>query len=108
MKIRKAAVFSTALLVCLLTAACSGGNRQSSKSGVARTEARTLAEAPVEATWPLTPTKQTFTIFTEVTGRTVEDVRTNAFTAWYEEKTNVSINWQVVTSGAGQQIPLLS
>jgi len=105
-EIRKAAVLSAALLIGLLMTACSGRNQRASQTGAARTGERALAAEPVEATWPLTPTKQTFTIFTEVTGRTIEDVYTNAFTAWYEEKTNVAINWQVVTSGAGQQIPL--
>lgn len=62
-----------------------------------------MANEPVS----LSDEKVTFSVFTQVGGATVEDIVTNEFTAWYEDKTNVHIDWQVVASGAGQQIPLI-
>jgi putative aldouronate transport system substrate-binding protein len=63
---------------------------------------------PVQASWPLTTTPGPhFRVFAQVSGATVEDMPTNAFTHWYQEQTGVEIEWMTVTSGAGQQIPLM-
>lgn len=79
----------TACLVALLAVLCSS-------VGLARA-----------ADWPLTDETVSFSVFTQVSGATVEDIETNDFTKWYEDQTNVHIDWQVVASGAGQQIPLI-
>ena len=99
------------LIICIIIsivmtlAACSGENRQSPLISQPPRQ-RNPDIPPVTAAWPLALEKQTFTIYAQVSGQTVENIETNAFTKWYEEKTNVRINWQIVTSGASQQIPL--
>ncbi|MCL2879402.1 MAG: hypothetical protein FWF29_04075 [Treponema sp.] len=102
----KNAIFCAAVILCLAISACSGGSRRSTALPQTPRQRGAGGIAPVEATWPLTPEKVTFTIFVQVSGQTVENIETNAFTKWYEDKTNVHINWQVVTTGAAQQIPL--
>ena len=107
MRIDKVMGLCVVLLICLMMMACGGRQQQQQQTTVTPGGASRFANiTPVQATWPLTPTTQTFTIFAQVSGATVENVQTNAFTAWYEQRTNVRINWQIVTSGAGQQIPL--
>ena len=104
MRIRKTALFIAVLLLSMIMAACSG--RSDSSGSQSQRQGGAGGITAVKATWPLTQTKETFTIFAQVSGATVENIETNAFTAWYENKTNVHINWDIVTSGAGQQIPL--
>lgn len=65
------------------------------------------ASLALAAEWPLTEEKVNFSVFTQISGQTVEDIETNAFTKWYEDQTNVHIDWSIVASGAGQQIPLI-
>ena len=105
MDIRKIPVIAL-ILTGLLTAACSGSSRGAESISQPPRLRDPDAPPPVETTWPLVSDKETFTIYVQVSGQTMENIETNAFTKWYEEKTNVHINWQVVTSGASQQIPL--
>lgn len=51
--------------------------------------------------YPLTQDKVTFKVLV-LANPTVEDFSTNAFTKWYEAKTNVRIDWQVVPSTDSQ------
>ena len=106
MKIKKATVLAAILLIGLAMAVYSGGQQAAPAPAQSQTQAALPAGAPVKATWPLTQTKQTFSIFAQNSGTQIENYETNGFTAWYESKTNVHIDWQVVTSGAQQQIPL--
>ncbi|MCL2479162.1 MAG: hypothetical protein FWF22_06655 [Treponema sp.] len=106
MRIRKLTLIMAVLFIGLAMAVYAGGQQSSSTPAPAQSQASIPAAAPVKASWPLTQTKQTFSIFAQIGGTTVENIETNGFTAWYEGKTNVHIDWQVVTSGASQQIPL--
>ena len=108
MKIRKTAIIFVSLMIGLSMAVFAGGGQQSSPAqGQSQGQiSAPAASAAVKTTWPLTQTKQSFSIFTQISGATVENIENNGFTAWYEGKTNVHIDWQIVTSGAGQQIPL--
>lgn len=45
--------------------------------------------------FPLSPEKTTLTVLTSSNG-SVEDFNTNEFTKWYEDKTNVHVEWQTV------------
>ena len=106
MKVGKAASLFFVLFVGLTIAVYAIGGPQQSTPSQAQNQGSLSGITPVRAAWPLTQTKQTFSIFGQISGATVENIETNGFTAWYENKTNVHINWQIVTSGAGQQIPL--
>jgi putative aldouronate transport system substrate-binding protein len=107
MRIQKVAVLILVVLMGLAMAACSREGGQQSVQQSQTGQGGLSGITPVKATWPLTQTKQTFSIYAQISGATVENVETNAFTSWFEDKTNVHIDWRVVTSGAGQQIPLM-
>ncbi|MCL2703230.1 MAG: extracellular solute-binding protein [Defluviitaleaceae bacterium] len=111
MKVKKSlAIFVAAVLIALPLSACGSNNASTPmQTLLADADIMELLEAasPVAAPWPLVDTPTTLSFFAQVSGSTVEDIETNAFTAWYEEQTGVTIDWQIVTSGAGQQIPLM-
>ncbi|MGH2557797.1 MAG: ABC transporter substrate-binding protein, partial [Thermomicrobiales bacterium] len=49
----------------------------------------------VDGTFPLTEDKVSFRVLIP-SNPVIEDFETNAFTTWYEEKTNVHIEWEIV------------
>jgi putative aldouronate transport system substrate-binding protein len=53
--------------------------------------------APPAGLYPLTKQKTTFTVLMPANAQ-VKDFPSNAFTAWYEERTGVHIDWQIVPS----------
>jgi putative aldouronate transport system substrate-binding protein len=53
--------------------------------------------APPAGMYPLTKQKTTFRLLIPANAR-VKDFPSNAFTAWYEERTGVHIDWEVVPS----------
>jgi putative aldouronate transport system substrate-binding protein len=55
----------------------------------------------VDGTFPLTQEKVTFRVLVPSNPR-VEDFATNRFTQWYEEKTNVHLEWEVVPAQEAQ------
>lgn len=52
-------------------------------------------------TYPLTEEKVTFRVLCPTNPR-VEDFATNRFTQWYEEKTNVHLEWEIVPAAEAQ------
>ncbi|MCU6792768.1 ABC transporter substrate-binding protein [Paenibacillus sp. WQ 127069] len=78
----------------LLAAGCSDDKEQ----GAAKTGLPAVAEGPsTEAgTFPLVKDKITLKVLA-VKNPSVQDYSTNEFTKWYEEKTNVKIEWQFAT-----------
>lgn len=56
------------------------------------------AEAIPDGLFPLTPQKATLRIAVP-SNPAVEDFNTNAFTKWYEEQTNVAVEWVVLPAG---------
>lgn len=78
----------------LLAAGCSDGKEQ----GVTKKDLPAVAEGPsTEAgTFPLVKDKITLKVLA-VKNPSVQDYSTNEFTKWYEEKTNVKIEWQFAT-----------
>ena len=56
--------------------------------------------------FPIVEEPVTLTIFTEKNSNFLEDFNTNEFTKWYEEKTNVKINWDLTTGDVRQAINL--
>ena len=82
----------------MLLSACGGSGSVSNetKSGV-----------PVSKVneFPIVSEPITLSIFREKSA-SVEDVTTNAFTKWYEEKTNVKIDWNLISGDVRQAINL--
>ncbi|MEK3722800.1 ABC transporter substrate-binding protein [Paenibacillus sp. FSL H8-0034] len=78
----------------LLAAGCSDGKEQ----GAAKTDLPAVAEGPSSeaGTFPLVKDKITLKVLA-VKNPSVQDYNTNEFTKWYEEKTNVKIEWQFAT-----------
>ncbi|WP_240420827.1 ABC transporter substrate-binding protein [Paenibacillus periandrae] len=78
----------------LLAAGCSDGKEQ----GATKKDLPAVAEGPsTEAgTFPLVKDKITLKVLA-VKNPSVQDYSTNEFTKWYEEKTNVKIEWQFAT-----------
>ncbi|RED52721.1 ABC transporter substrate-binding protein [Cohnella phaseoli] len=100
-------MIATVLLLSTVLAACSsskneGGQASSSSSapaGSASAEGSLLTEP---GTYPITKEKVTLKVM--VRGNPlVEDFATNEFTKWYEEKTNVHIEWEVVPEQSMQE-----
>jgi putative aldouronate transport system substrate-binding protein len=53
--------------------------------------------APIDYLFPVTQEPVTFKILA-TTSTQIEDLETNAFTAWYEEKTGVHLEWEIVSA----------
>ncbi|MBN2981469.1 ABC transporter substrate-binding protein [Cohnella algarum] len=93
-------LLSIILLLTFVLAACSGGGDGTSRSsGASGSAAANLTEA---GTYPIVKEKTTLKVM--VRGNPlVEDFETNEFTKWYEEKTNVHIEWEVVPEQSLQE-----
>ena len=101
MKKRMKVAFSVLTAFSLLLAGCSGGTGQAEtdkeKDGAAQT-----VQLTEPGTYPLVKEKTTLKVM--VRGNPlVENFATNEFTKWYEEKTNVHIEWEVVPEQSMQE-----
>ena len=85
------------LLVLVIFATACGGTGVGKKGNRAD-----VSEANV---FPIVDEPITLTVFTGKPS-TLEDLETNEFTKWYEEKTNVKIDWNYVTGNTRQSINL--
>jgi putative aldouronate transport system substrate-binding protein len=74
----------------LLAAGCSDGKEQAGKQDQPAVPEAQSAEA---GTFPLVKDKITLKVLA-VKNSSVQDYSTNEFTKWYEEKTNVKVEWQ--------------
>lgn len=94
-----------ALIFTLFTAACNGGSKVADKEKEPTTaaESSSKAESTENGThdqpgsFPLAKEKITMTVF-GLKDPKIEDISTNKFTRWYEEKTNVHIEWDLYPS----------
>lgn len=93
-KIRKTAALMCILLVVTICGAC--GGKQNGTGNVKVSDVNQF---------PIVEEKTTLTVFTAKPGD-VEDMETNAFTKWYEEKTNVKIEWVFAAGDARRAINL--
>lgn len=101
MKKRMKVAFSVLTALSLLLAGCSGGTGKAEtdkeKDGAAQT-----VQLTEPGTYPLVKEKTTLKVM--VRGNPlVENFATNEFTKWYEEKTNVHIEWEVVPEQSMQE-----
>jgi putative aldouronate transport system substrate-binding protein len=81
--------------VAMMLTACSrtpSVAEQSEKIGKTATPAQAKVSAP--GTYPIVAEKETLKVFT-AQDPYVEDLTTNEFTKWYEEKTNIKVDWTV-------------
>lgn len=93
---------ASVIMLTTVLSACSSSNKDNnaSSSAAAGNTAESLLTEP--GTYPITKEKVTLKVM--VRGNPiVEDLATNEFTKWYEEKTNVHIEWEVVPEQSMQE-----
>lgn len=90
--------FGTAALAAVLSvsmlAGCGGGGEDTTVKSEAA-----INGAPGDM--PITQEKTTLTIYAPKTNY-IEDLTTNEFTQWYEEQTNIHVDWQVASGDLAQ------
>ncbi|TBL80454.1 ABC transporter substrate-binding protein [Paenibacillus thalictri] len=91
---------SVAVAAMLLTAGCqngaNGGSAQAGPTGQAAGGDNGNKAVQEAGTFPITKEKTTLKVLA-VKSPYVEDYTTNEFTKWYEEKTNIKVEWQFAT-----------
>lgn len=97
-KIKLVSLISAVLALAVLTSACGGG-------GKVETSSHSAAEVSGVNEFPIVKEPVTLSVFTSKP-TTLEDLETNEFTKWYEEKTNVKIDWNYVSGNTRQSINL--
>jgi putative aldouronate transport system substrate-binding protein len=103
MKKTMAQLLCALFVLTVLLSACGKGDPAEKTPEAGSSES---TETPV-GTYPITKEKVTLKVLVVGHPR-VEDFSTNEFTKWYEEKTNVHIDWEVVPSdGAEQKLNLV-
>lgn len=91
------ACISAALGLSVALTGCAGGkNPQNPQKPVDESK----ASAP--GVYPIVKEKQTFKIFL-APDAFIEDFNTNEFTKWYEEKTNIHVEWEIVPTTAAKE-----
>lgn len=102
-------VLALMLVLMLVLAGCSTGSSDTKEDGASETATEETAgettEETADAEGPVTPehefpiVKDKIELTVMVPSQTsVEDMNTNDFTTWYEEQTNIHINWNVIPS----------
>ncbi|MEM7032854.1 MAG: extracellular solute-binding protein [Chloroflexota bacterium] len=107
MKHTRMSLLAVMLLVALAVAACApgGGGDTSAADMDAGMDGGVSVTAP--GTFPIVEEKVSLRVLM-VQHPLVEDFETNEFTKWYEEKTNVHIDWELVpSSGATEKLNLV-
>jgi putative aldouronate transport system substrate-binding protein len=92
--------FSTAAVAAGVTGAAYASTQASPSpktGGNIAVEQLSTPGASIDYLFPLTEEPVTFRILA-TTSTQIEDLETNAFTAWYEEKTNVKLEWEIVSA----------
>ncbi|TDF92717.1 ABC transporter substrate-binding protein [Paenibacillus piri] len=90
---------SVTFAALLLATGCQNGTdggAQAGKSGQAASGDNGNAAVQDAGTFPITKEKTTLKVLA-VKSPYVEDYTTNEFTKWYEEKTNIKVEWQFAT-----------
>jgi len=104
-------VIAAVLLFTLALTACSSSGNNSGDKGAAPGTAAPSASGTAAAadsnltppgTYPIVKNKVTLRVMAIDNGR-IEDIETNAFTKWYEEKTNVHIEWEFVPTNQAKE-----
>ncbi|TVY11107.1 extracellular solute-binding protein [Paenibacillus cremeus] len=86
----------------LLAAGCSGGSGGDTGSKPPATAEAPAAPSADAGTFPIAKEKTTLKVLA-VKSPYVQDYITNDFTKWYEEKTNIKIEWQFATPQEKQE-----
>lgn len=92
--VRKAILLTMSIIMLLTVTGCKG--EKVVKSNLKMTE---------NNTYPLVEEKAELSIFVPKQAM-IADLETNKFTKWYEEKTNVHINWDIASGDTAQSISL--
>ncbi len=83
------------------------GNNSSTASGDTGNadDKYSVVSAPGE--YPIVKDKITFKVVVGNDGSIIEDLETNGFTSWYEDLTNIHIDWDVLVADTDQKVPLI-
>lgn len=93
------------LISSLLLVACNNGEKAGTNTSSKNKGDKVELTAP--GTFPITKEKVTLRVLIPA-HPLVEDYKTNTFTKWYEEKTNVHIEWEVMpTQNAEEKLNLI-
>lgn len=57
--------------------------------------------------YPIVNEKISLEVVTGNDGTIIEDLETNGFTTWYEELTNIHIDWNVIVGDTKEKVPLI-
>lgn len=95
-KTKRISLTAMLLVLVILATACGGSGGGKSGSG---------ADVSGPNEFPIVDEPITLSVFCGKPS-TLEDLETNEFTKWYEEKTNVKIDWKYVTGNTRQAINL--
>lgn len=102
MRKKQFAVLPIALSAAVALSACGGGKAKDTPKKEDGPTSTTSSIATEPGTFPVVKDKVTLTALVGQNAQ-MQDFATNEMTKWYEEKTNVHIDWQVIT-GDGSQI----
>lgn len=91
-KAKLSCLFFVVLIFLVLLAACNNEEKTGGKANDVKD-----IELTEPGTFPITKEKVTMRVLVP-SHALVEDYKTNKFTKWYEEKTNVHIEWEVIPS----------
>lgn len=123
MKMKKALAMVLAAMLAVSAAGCSNsssssaasstGSSTGSSSAAASTASGSSASAEEGSyvnppgTYPIVNDKIEFRIVCGNDGTIIEDLETNGFTIWYEDLTNIHINWDVIVGDTKEKVPLI-
>jgi len=120
LKTKKALAMALAAMMVVSVAGCSKSGASSSTAPAPSGSAPSLASstpssaAPAEDSfvnppgeYPITDEKIELEFVVKNDGSIIEDLETNGFTHWYEELTNIHINWNVIVSNETEKLPLI-
>ncbi|MDM8529187.1 extracellular solute-binding protein [Anaerolineales bacterium HSG24] len=98
--------FIAILLSSLALGACGDTQPDVAPEGSTEAQVETQAESPASSAEGLPLTDEIITLkmmIQESDSNRVEDFATNEFTKWYEEQTNVHVEWLVIPEGESEQ-----
>lgn len=120
MKTKKALAMVLAAMMAVSVVGCSSSSSSSSSAAASSSGAAsssTAASGSSESAkdsyvnppgeYPIVDEKITLEIVAGNDGSIIEDLETNGFTAWYEDLTNIHIQWNVIVSATNEKVPLI-
>lgn len=92
-------ILSMVVCVFLLFTGCTSNSQKTSENNAESTATANDSKVTPPGTFPIVKDKITFKVVT-VQDQTIDDINANEFTKWYEDKTNIHIDWTVLPGSA--------